>query len=94
MSALIIFCSQFLVVFLLGMQSQMVRDKNIAGAGVGSLLIGISQFFVFSIIGGLSANDLLQPEGLAFLLSGPIAIIASIKAHPYIVKHIFRGQPK
>ena len=94
MSALIIFISQFLVVFILGMQSQMVRDKNIAGAGVGSLLIGISQFFVFSIIGSMGADDLLRPEGLAFLLSGPLAIVTSIKVHPYIVKHIFRGQQK
>lgn len=90
MSALIIFISQFAVVFLLGIQSQMVRDANCAGAAVGSLFIGASQFFVFSIIGGLSAGDMFTVEGIAFMLSGPAAIVASIKTHPYMVKHVFK----
>lgn len=91
MSALIIFISQFAVVFLLGIQSQMVRDGHCAGAAMGSLLIGVSQFLVFSIIGGLGANDILTMDGLAFLLSGPIAIVASMKTHPFLVKLIARG---
>lgn len=90
MSALIIFVSQFAVVFLLGIQSQMVRDANCIGAAVGSLLIGFSQFFVFSIIGGLAAGDMLTAEGVAFMTSGPLAIVASIKTHPYMVTHIFK----
>lgn len=92
MDAFIIFVSQFAVVFLLGIQSQMVRDANCTGAAVGSLLIGGSQFFVLSIIGGLSAGDMLTQEGIAFMVSGPLAIVASIKTHPYMVKHIFRGR--
>lgn len=90
MGALIIFISQFAVVFLLGIQSQMVRDANCLGAAVGSLLIGFSQFFVLSIIGGLAAGDMLSAEGIAFMTSGPLAIVASIKTHPYMVKHIFK----
>lgn len=92
MSALVIFISQFSVVFLLGIQSQMVRDANCIGAAVGSVLIGVSQFFVFSIIGGLAAGDMLTAEGLAFMTSGPLAIVASIKTHPYMVKHVFKGR--
>ncbi len=89
---MIIFISQFAVVFLLGIQSQMVRDANCIGAAVGSLLIGFSQFFVFSIIGGLAAGNMLTAEGFAFMTSGPLAIVASIKTHPYMVKHIFKGR--
>ncbi|MBJ2129079.1 hypothetical protein JC525_09030 [Alteromonas sp. IB21] len=92
MSALVIFISQFSVVFLLGIQSQMVRDANCIGAAVGSVLIGFSQFFVFSIIGGLAAGDMFTPEGIAFMTSGPLAIVASIKTHPYMVKHVFKGR--
>lgn len=91
MTALIIFISQVAVVFLLGIQSQMVRDANCAGAAFGSVFIGISQFFVFSIVGGLNASDMLTPEGMAFMLAGPVGIVASIKTHPYMVKHVFKG---
>jgi hypothetical protein len=90
MEALIIFISQFAVVFLLGIQSLMVRDSHCVGAAVGSLFIGVSQFFVFSIVGGLSATDMVTAQGLSFLLAGPLAIVASIKTHPYMVKHLLR----
>ena len=93
MIELIIFTSQFIVVFLLGIQSLMVRDSNIYGAAVGSLLIGISQFYIFAIIGGLSAADIGNLKWLAFISAGPIAIVVSIKAHPLIVK-IFKRKQK
>ena len=84
MNELIIFCSQFLCVFLLGIQSLMVRDSNCYGAATGSLLIGISQFYIFSVIGGLSASDIGSLNFIAFVVAGPIAIITSIKTHPLI----------
>lgn len=92
MSILIIFLSQFLCVFLLGIQSLMVRDSNLQGAAMGSLMIGISQFYIFSIIGGLSADDIGSYSWLAFILAGPIAIVISIKAHPLILKLFKRGE--
>tara|TARA_B100001063_G_scaffold247320_1_gene292603 strand:+ start:2636 stop:2932 length:297 start_codon:yes stop_codon:yes gene_type:complete len=84
-TALIIFISQFAVVFLLGIQSLMVRDSNCWGSAIGAVFIGVSQFFVFSIIGGLSANGMFTSEGVAFLLAGPFAIVSSIKMHPVLV---------
>lgn len=86
MSVLVIFLCQFLCVFLLGIQSLMVRDSNCYGAAMGSLLIGVSQFYIFSIIGGLSASDIGSYNWLAFILAGPLAIVVSIKTHPLIVK--------
>ena len=91
MNELIIFCSQFLCVFLLGIQSLMVRDSNCTGAAIGSLLIGVSQFYIFSVIGGLSVSDIGSTSFISFILAGPIAIVVSIKTHPLIVK-TFKGK--
>ena len=91
MSVVIIFLSQFLCVFLLGIQSLMVRDSNCYGAAVGSLMIGVSQFYIFSIIGGLSASDIGNYNWWAFILAGPLAIVVSIKMHPLIIKQFSRG---
>jgi hypothetical protein len=94
MSELIIFLAQFICVFLLGIQSLMVRDSNCIGAASGSLMIGISQFYIFSIIGGLSGADIGAGDWWAFILAGPVAIVISIKTHPYISKHIFKRGSK
>lgn len=91
-TAMIIFISQFAVVYLLGIQSLMVRDANCVGAAAGAIFIAISQFCVFSIIGSFAASDLLTLNGLAFLCAAPVAIVASIKTHPYMVKHVFKGR--
>jgi hypothetical protein len=64
----------------------MVRDANCYGAAIGSLLIGISQFYIFSVIGGLSISDIGNSSFLSFIAAGPIAIVVSIKTHPFIVK--------
>ena len=91
MSILIIFLSQFLCVFLLGIQSLMVRDSNCYGAAMGSLMIGISQFYIFSIIGGLGVEDIGGLKWFAFIFAGPLAIVISIKTHPLILKLFGRG---
>lgn len=94
MSELIIFSAQFLCVYLLGIQSLMVRDSNCSGAALGSLMIGMSQFYIFAIIGGLSATDIGAGDWWAFILAGPVAIVTSIKTHPYINKHVFKRGDK
>lgn len=90
MSELIIFLSQFACVYLLGVQSLMVRDANCTGAAMGSIMIGVSQFYIFAIIGGLSSADIGNGDWWAFILAGPIAIVTSIKTHPMINKIVFR----
>jgi hypothetical protein len=89
MSELMVFISQFLVVFLLGVQSLMVRDSNCLGAAFGSVLIGVSQFYIFSIIGGMGPSDIGTIKFFAFVSAGPCAIVASIKLHPHINRLIF-----
>jgi hypothetical protein len=68
----------------------MVRDSNCQGAAIGSLLIGVSQFYIFSIIGGLSIADIGTSSFWSFILAGPVAIVTSIKTHPYISKYKFK----
>jgi len=89
---IVIFISQFAVVYLLGIQSLMVRDSNCVGAAAGAIFIAISQFYVFSIIGNLTAGDMLTVNSLAFICAGPLAIVTSIKTHPIIIKYLFRGE--
>lgn len=90
MTEVLIFCCQFLAIFLLGMQSLMVRDDNKLGAAIGSYLIGTTQFYLYTVIGSMGAGSTLGSEWWAFVLAGPIAIVFSMYSHPYINKHVFR----
>ena len=88
---MLIFVCQFLTIFLLGMQSLMVRDDNRLGAATGSLMIGISQFYVLSVISDMGIDAVGTFQWIAFILAGPAGIVASMTAHPYIVKKL-RGR--
>ncbi|MBY6104892.1 hypothetical protein KUW19_00150 [Ferrimonas balearica] len=78
----ILFLAQFLTVYLLGIQSLMVRDGNQLGAAGGSVLIGLSQFQLFGIVPVVYQQGLWSSDAAAFLLAGPLAIVASIRTHP------------
>lgn len=76
-----IFFGQLAAVFLLGFQSRCV---NTGQAGIGfctSVCIGMCQLYMFKKI-----PDAAGLEAAAFLLGGPIGIVASI----YIHKHFWR----
>lgn len=87
---LIIFFAQFLCVYLLGLQSLMVRDANCTGAAIGSFLIGTAQFFNYALIGKLDLTDLFSATWWLFIVAGPVAIVISIKTHPLINKYVFK----
>ncbi|TKB53291.1 hypothetical protein [Ferrimonas aestuarii] len=80
------FICQFLVVYLLGVQSLMVRDGNCIGAAMGSIAIGVTQYLVIGIISHIGVDGLFSLTGAAFLLAGPIAIVCSIKSHPKLAE--------
>ena len=94
MDPITIFICQFICVYMLGVQSLMVRDANCQGAAMGSFLIGISQFYIFGIIGGLSADDINTLPFWAFILAGPSAIVNSIKTHPLLNEYVFKRKAK
>ncbi len=85
---MLIFTCQFITIFLLGIQSLMVRDNNKTGAATGSLMIGVSQFYLLTVIGSMGVDAIGTFDWVAFILAGPIAIVFSMIAHPYISKKL------
>lgn len=83
----LIFISQFLTIFLLGLQSLMVRDHIYTGAFIGSLLIGMCQFYIYNVT---QTIDVYTTHWFVFIFSGPFAIVSSMWSHPRLMKHIFR----
>jgi len=86
-----IFISQFLTIYLLGMQSLMVRDNHYLGAFIGSLLIGACQYYIYNITGTFSAFSI---DWFIFIFAGPIAIVLAMKTHPLLMKIVFRREIK
>lgn len=76
MSALTVFVTQFIAVFSLGFQSMNVNQGHYKSAALTSFAIGGSNLFVLKMV----------PDGdvyamAAYLLAGPLAIVASMWAH-------------
>lgn len=82
MSAVLLFVSSFAFVFLLGFQSQVVRDKERAMAFGVSLMIGLCELIVLK-----HAPSADFVDGIAFLLGGPVGIVSSIEAHDLYLKY-------
>ncbi len=86
MKLLLLFLSQFAVVFLLGLQSQSVRDSRYTPAAITSLLIGAFQAFQWKIMPQASIVEMS-----VWLTAGPLAIVAAIWLHPKIIKRRVHG---
>lgn len=76
MNALIVFLGTFATVFALGFQSQNVNQRHYKAAMLTSFAIGGGNLVILRSI----------PDGnlyalLAYLLAGPIAIVASMWVH-------------
>lgn len=81
MNALILFASTFVLVFALGLQSLNVNGKHYAAAFFTSFAIGGSNMVLLKL--GPDANWV---EIAAYLFGGPLGIVASMWAHPHLVK--------
>lgn len=84
--ATIIFTAQFVCVFLLGTQSQNIRDGKKLAAAVTSLLLGISGWLCTGIISQAYSQGMLSSVFAAFVISGPLAIVASMFVHEHFHK--------
>jgi hypothetical protein len=87
MQAALLFCSTFVVVFALGLQSLNVNGGHRLLAVLTSFLIGTSNLVLFKVMPG-PTNAL---EIAAYLLGGPLGIVASMAAHPCLVRLLKRG---
>jgi hypothetical protein len=86
MEIITLFVGQFLMIYVLGLQSLMVRDNNYIGAAIGSTLIGISQFYLTSLISDMGLESIGTMAWYVFVVAGPLAIVTSMKTHPFIAQ--------
>jgi len=77
-TALLIFASTFTLVFALGFQSLNVNNGHYKAAFLTSFAIGIANLILFKTV---PQADMLDVG--AYLIAGPFAIIASMKAHDW-----------
>lgn len=73
MTAAYLLASTFVLVFCLGLQSQLVNNGHFMSAFVNSLAIGSANLVLFKL--APSANGI---EIAAYLLGGPFGIVASM----------------
>lgn len=84
MTELLVFISQFSLVFLLGLQSQFVRDGHYIGAAIVSLALGIAGFYVTMQIAII--KEMFTSIWWVYILAGPVAINSSIFVHKRYLK--------
>lgn len=75
MTALSLFGSTMLVVFLLGMQSLLVNNGRYLGAFVNSFGIGLANLVLFKL-----APDATGLDIIAFVSGGPLGIVLAMYA--------------
>ena len=83
MTELTLFASTFVLVFALGAQSLNVNNGHYVAAALTSFVIGSGQMVLFKLAPNASWSEIA-----AFLSGGPFGIIASMWAHPRLVRLI------
>jgi len=81
-----IFLAQFLMIFLLGLQSINVNRGHKLLAALTSFGLGIAGFYVTGTIAQAYQEGMFSSMFLSFILSGPCGIVVSMMVHPKIVK--------
>lgn len=89
MTAMVLLLSTFVVVFALGLQSLNVNRGHLVLAAVTSLFIGTSNLVLFKVLPG--PTDAWQIA--AYLAGGPLGIVASMLAHPHLVRLLAHLRP-
>ena len=84
---LILFVSQFLLVFLLGFQSLNVVRGYYVLAFLTSMLLGVAGWFTINIVANASMYDVLSITFIVYIFAGPIAIISAMRVHELIRKY-------
>lgn len=79
MTALALLASTFMLVFALGLQSQLVNNGHYISAFINSLVIGSSQLVLFKL-----APDASGVEIAAYLAGGPFGIVASMACYRWL----------
>lgn len=88
MTALALFASTFILVFTLGLQSQLVNRGHAVAAFINSGLIGSANLLLFKL-----APDAAGLEIVGFLAGGPFGIITSMYVYRRFFSHKAKHQP-
>jgi hypothetical protein len=78
---LLIFVSQFGLVFLLGFQSINVVRGYYVRAFFTSMMLGVFGWFTITILSNMNTFDFLTLTFFVYILAGPLAIISAMKTH-------------
>lgn len=87
-TAALLFCSTYVLVFALGLQSLNVNGGHYAAAFFTSFAIGASNLVLFKL-----APDAGPFEIAAYMAGGPLGIISAMRAHPHVVRMYRKGRP-
>lgn len=87
MTAALLFAATFGVVFALGLQSLNVNGGHRLLAFTTSFAIGASNLVLFKVLPGPT----VLLEVAAYLIGGPLGILASMAAHPWLVRRLGRA---
>ena len=82
-TALSLFASTYLIVFLLGFQSLNVNQGYRAMSMITSLGIGISNLLLFRIVPNMDTSWI---NVSAYLLGGPLGIVSSMHFHSWLLQ--------
>jgi hypothetical protein len=83
---LIVFVSQFMLVFLLGFQQMNVMRGFYFQAALTSFLLGLSGWATITIVSKFQVTDFLTLLFFAYIVAGPLAIISAMKLHRVLFK--------
>ncbi len=78
-----VFISQFFMILLVGLNQLNVVHNHIYMAMTTSLLISVCSFYN---VNAISQTEAYSPTWFAFIIAGGIAIGASMKLHPIMVR--------
>lgn len=81
MTELTLFCSTYILVFALGLQSLNVNNGHFVLAALTSFVVGSGQMVLYKL-----APDASWAEIAAYLCGGPLGIMTSMKVHPVLVR--------
>ena len=83
---ILIFICQFLFIFLLGIQQQNVTGRHYLAAAITSFILGVTGFYTMAVIAEMGKLGMFSPEGISYLLAGPLAIVVAIWSHDKLIK--------
>lgn len=87
-NTILLFCTTFSLVFLLGLQSQFVRDKQVLASITTSSTISVMQIFLYKAV----SHDTSTDEDIAYVMGGTCGLAASIYFHSFLMKYVFKGK--